>query len=71
MRFSKEQREGIAKVLDNIATAFIVTSTLGLVATPSASVQFKTGDAIFLLLFSVLIVASATLIRIPIKEIEK
>jgi len=71
VRFSKEQREGIAKVLDNIATAFIVTSTIGLVATPIASVQFKTWDAVGLILLAVLFLVLATLIRIPIKEIEK
>lgn len=29
MKFNKDQREGLAKVLDNIATAFIVGVAVG------------------------------------------
>lgn len=32
MKFNKDQREGLAKVLDNIATAFIVGVAVGALA---------------------------------------
>ena len=59
MRFNKDQREGLAKVLDNIATAFIIGVTIGSVTDHKIAPR----DGIFLLAFASAIIAIAVTLR--------
>lgn len=59
MKFNKDQREGLAKVLDNIATAFIIGVTIGSLADH----KFSVVDTYMLFGFSVSLVIIAIGLR--------
>jgi hypothetical protein len=69
MRFSKDQKEGVAKVLDNIATAYLIAVTIGLIGV-SATVKFDRIDGFWLCAFAIVLVFAAALLRFQ-KESEK
>jgi hypothetical protein len=65
VKFNKDQREGLAKVLDNIATAFIIGVIIGSVT--DHKVAFL--DGFVICCFAVILVLFALRLR-GIKEIE-
>ena len=65
MRSNKEQREGLAKVLDNMASAFIIGATVGAVVDGKISAF----SAACIYIFSAMLAFFAFKLR-GIKEIE-
>lgn len=62
MRLNKDQREGVAKVLDNLATACLVAAVVG------GLVDHKVGAGTVLLLFSVALVLIWSGLNLRAKE---